>query len=97
MTTNNVALRTSLRQKSQLMSASEVDRTIVRLAYQIVEENGTQDLGLIGIRRRGVPLAERLSHSIGHIGGQMDGLQFRWARWILLFIAMTFPPLDRSR
>ncbi len=52
------------------MSASDMDRTIVRLAYQIVEENGTDDLGLIGVRRRGVPLAERLSKSIGHIGGQ---------------------------
>ena len=49
------------------MSASEVDRTIVRLAYQIVEENGVDGLGLIGVRRRGVPLAERLSKSIGHI------------------------------
>ena len=49
------------------MSASEVERTLVRLAYQIVEENGVDGLGLIGIRRRGVPLAERLSKSIGHI------------------------------
>jgi len=49
------------------MSASEMDRTVVRLAYQIVEENGVDGLGLIGIRRRGVPLAERLSNSIGHI------------------------------
>jgi pyrimidine operon attenuation protein/uracil phosphoribosyltransferase len=72
MTTNNVALQTGLRQKAQLMSASEMDRTMVRLAYQIVEENGTDDLGLIGVRRRGVPLAERLSKSIGHIGGQED-------------------------
>ena len=47
------------------MSASEMDRSMVRLAYQIVEENGTKGLGLIGIRRRGVPLAERLSKSIG--------------------------------
>jgi pyrimidine operon attenuation protein / uracil phosphoribosyltransferase len=70
MTTNKVALQTSLRQKAQLMSASEMERTMVRLAYQIVEENGTDGLGLIGIRRRGVPLAERLSKSIGHIGGQ---------------------------
>ena len=40
---------------------------MVRLAYQIVEENGTDGLGLIGVRRRGVPLAERLGKSIGHI------------------------------
>ena len=72
MTTNNVALQTSLRQKAQLMSASDMDRTIVRLAYQIVEENGMDGLGLIGVRRRGVPLAERLSKSIGQIGGPME-------------------------
>ncbi|HXR16160.1 MAG TPA: bifunctional pyr operon transcriptional regulator/uracil phosphoribosyltransferase PyrR [Terriglobales bacterium] len=67
MTIENVLHKTSLRQKAQLMSASEMDRTLVRLAYQIVEENGVDGLGLIGIRRRGVPLAERLSKSIGHI------------------------------
>ena len=54
------------------MSASDMERTIVRLAYQIVEENGTDGLGLVGVRRRGVPLAERLSRTIGHIGGQMQ-------------------------
>ena len=67
MTIENVIRKTSLREKAQLMSASEMDRTLVRLAYQIVEENGVDGLGLIGVRRRGVPLAERLSKSIGHI------------------------------
>jgi len=67
MTTEKVLRKTGLREKAQLMSASEVERTLVRLAYQIVEENGVDGLGLIGIRRRGVPLAERLSKSIGHI------------------------------
>jgi pyrimidine operon attenuation protein/uracil phosphoribosyltransferase len=67
MAIENVIQQTGLRQKAQLMSASEMDRSLVRLAYQIVEENGVDGLGLIGIRRRGVPLAERLSKSIGHI------------------------------
>jgi len=74
MTTNNAILQTSLRQKGQLMSASDMERTIVRLAYQIVEENGTDGLGLVGVRRRGVPLAERLSRTIGHIGGQTEDI-----------------------
>jgi pyrimidine operon attenuation protein/uracil phosphoribosyltransferase len=69
MTTHDATVQTVLRQKAQLMSASEMDRVMVRLAYQIVEENGTDGLGLIGVRRRGVPLAERLSKSIGHIEG----------------------------
>ena len=55
---------TGLRQKGQLLSASDVERTLVRLAYQVVEDNGVEGLGLIGIRRRGVPMAERISKII---------------------------------
>jgi pyrimidine operon attenuation protein / uracil phosphoribosyltransferase len=51
-----------LRVKGRLMSASEIERTLVRLAHEIVEKNdGATNLGLIGIKRRGVPLAERLA------------------------------------
>ena len=45
-------------EKAQLMSAPEIDRTLQRLAHEIVEKSGgTKHLALIGIRRRGVPLA----------------------------------------
>jgi pyrimidine operon attenuation protein/uracil phosphoribosyltransferase len=54
-----------LREKSRLMSASEIERTLVRLAHEIVERNnGCANLGLIGIKRRGVPLAQRLAKLI---------------------------------
>jgi len=57
-----------LREKSQLMSASEIERTIVRLAHEIVEKNnGTDGLGLVGIKRRGVPLAQRLAKILARI------------------------------
>ena len=60
--------KTGLHQKAQLMSASEIERTLVRLAYEIVEKNdGVSGLGLVGIRRRGVPLAERLGKIITRI------------------------------
>jgi pyrimidine operon attenuation protein/uracil phosphoribosyltransferase len=50
------------------MSDSEIERTLVRLAHEIVEKNnGAQDLGLVGIRRRGVPLAQRLAQLIQRI------------------------------
>ncbi|HEX8895104.1 MAG TPA: bifunctional pyr operon transcriptional regulator/uracil phosphoribosyltransferase, partial [Terriglobales bacterium] len=50
------------------MSASEIERTIVRLAHEIVEKNnGADNLGLVGIKRRGVPLAERLAKILGRI------------------------------
>jgi len=57
-------------EKAQLMSASEIDRTLRRLAHQIVEKSGgTKDLALIGIRRRGVPLAQRIAQAMRGIDG----------------------------
>lgn len=56
---------TATREKSQLMSASEIDRTLVRLAHEILERSRDLDqLAFIGIRRRGVPLAQRLARKI---------------------------------
>jgi len=53
------------RDKAQLMSSSEVDRTLVRLAHEILERTLDLDkLAFIGIRRRGVPLAQRLAKKI---------------------------------
>ena len=57
-----------LREKGRLMSASEIERTLVRLAHEIVERNnGCANLGLVGIKRRGVPLAQRLAKMIEKI------------------------------
>ncbi len=64
MKTQNAVHQVGLRQKAELLSASDVERSLVRLAYQVVEENGVAGLGLIGIRRRGVPMAERISKII---------------------------------
>ncbi|MEK7754436.1 MAG: bifunctional pyr operon transcriptional regulator/uracil phosphoribosyltransferase PyrR, partial [Acidobacteriota bacterium] len=51
--------------KAQLMSASEMDRTLVRLAHEILEKSKDLELlAFIGIRRRGVPLAQRLAQKI---------------------------------
>jgi pyrimidine operon attenuation protein/uracil phosphoribosyltransferase len=53
------------REKAQLMSASEIDRTLVRLAHEVLEKTkDLEQLAFIGIRRRGVPLAQRLSQKI---------------------------------
>src|ERR1700761_7018394 len=58
----------ALREKTRIMSASEIERTLIRLAHQIIEKNnGGQNLGLVGIKRRGVPLAERLGALISGI------------------------------
>jgi pyrimidine operon attenuation protein/uracil phosphoribosyltransferase len=61
----------NLREKGRLMSASEIERTLVRLAHEIVEKNnGSSNVGLVGIKRRGVPLAERLGAMIAKIEKQ---------------------------
>jgi pyrimidine operon attenuation protein/uracil phosphoribosyltransferase len=53
------------REKAQLMSASEMDRTLVRLAHEVLEKtNDPANLAFIGIRRRGVPMAERIARKI---------------------------------
>ncbi len=60
--------QTNLREKAQIMSASEIERTLVRLAHEMIEKNnGIGDLGLVGIRRRGVPIAQRLASIIQRI------------------------------
>ena len=58
------------REKAQLMSASEIERTMVRLAHEVLEK--TEDiskLAFIGIRRRGVPMAQRLAAKIESLEG----------------------------
>src|SRR5437660_11968228 len=61
MATKSTSAKSGLRQKAQLMSASEIVRTLVRLAHEIVENNGGfVELWMVVIRRRVVLLAERL-------------------------------------
>ena len=55
----------TVREKKQLMSASEIDRTLVRLAHEVLEKTTDLDrLAFVGIKRRGVPLAQRLAAKI---------------------------------
>ncbi len=56
--------------KAKIMSREDVERTLIRLAHQIIEKNkGTENLCLVGIKTRGVPLAERLAENIFNIEG----------------------------
>jgi pyrimidine operon attenuation protein/uracil phosphoribosyltransferase len=55
----------AIREKKQLMSASEIDRTLVRLAHEVLERTTDLDrLAFIGIKRRGLPLAQRIAAKI---------------------------------
>ena len=59
-----------LKFKAKIMDEAAIDRTLVRIAHEILEKNdGTDDLCLIGIRTRGVPLARRLAKNIEKIDG----------------------------
>ena len=52
-------------EKRQLMAPEEIERALQRLAHEIVEKSGgTSNVVLIGVRRRGVPLANRLAKTI---------------------------------
>jgi pyrimidine operon attenuation protein / uracil phosphoribosyltransferase len=62
----------SLTEKSRIMDSARMKRAISRLASEIVEENqGAKDVYIVGIRRRGVPLAERIVDKIAEIEGEM--------------------------
>lgn len=52
-------------EKAQIMNEIEISRAISRIAHEIIEKNkGIDDLLLIGIQRRGVPLAQRIAQKI---------------------------------
>ena len=60
-----------MKRKSVLMDESAVLRALVRISHEILEKNkGTEDLVLLGIRRRGVPMAERIRENIRGIEGK---------------------------
>lgn len=56
--------------KAQIMDKASFERTLVRIAHQIIEKNhGVENLCLIGIKTRGVPLARRIAENIRVIEG----------------------------
>jgi len=57
-------------EKSRIMDSTAINRGLRRLATEIVEKNhGAEDLYIVGIRRRGVPLAERIADKIEKLEG----------------------------
>lgn len=56
--------------KAVVMDGIQIRRTIMRIAHEIVERNkGVEDLILVGIRKRGVPIAERIARAISEFEG----------------------------
>jgi pyrimidine operon attenuation protein/uracil phosphoribosyltransferase len=53
-----------------VMDADRIGRTVTRIAHEVLERNrGVEELALVGIRTRGVPLARRIAESIHQIHG----------------------------
>jgi pyrimidine operon attenuation protein/uracil phosphoribosyltransferase len=54
----------------RIMTADEIRRAVIRISHEIVEKQaGTSGLVLVGIQRRGVPIAHRLAAAIGEHEG----------------------------
>jgi pyrimidine operon attenuation protein / uracil phosphoribosyltransferase len=54
-----------------VMDAERISRALTRIAHEILEHNrGLADLALVGVRSRGVPIAERLARDIKQITGE---------------------------
>lgn len=70
--------------KAQILNETDILRILKRIAHQIIEKNrGTKDLCLIGIKSRGVPLANRLKDLVFEIDntivevGELDITHYR--------------------
>jgi len=60
----------SSREKAQVLDETGLDRALTRIAHEIVEQaGGGQDIALVGIKTRGVTLAERIGAKIAAIEG----------------------------
>jgi pyrimidine operon attenuation protein/uracil phosphoribosyltransferase len=57
--------------EKQILTADDIRRAITRIAHEIAERNeGVRDVVLVGIRRRGVPLAQRIAATLAEVEGQ---------------------------
>ena len=62
-------------EKACVMDAARINRALSRLASEIVEHNrGVEGLLLVGVRRRGVPLAERIAERVAELEGAEPAL-----------------------
>lgn len=56
--------------KTQILDDKAIGRTLTRIAHEIIEKNkGTEDVILLGVKRRGYPLAQRIADAIEKIEG----------------------------
>ncbi len=56
--------------RSRVLDADGLGRAVTRIAHEVLERDGLEDLAVIGLQTGGVPLAERLAETIGRIEGE---------------------------
>lgn len=57
-----------MKRKTEILDQPAINRALTRIAHEIVEKNkGGENILLVGIKTRGVPLAKRLQEKIGQI------------------------------
>ncbi len=60
-----------MQKKSLLMDEADVRRALMRIAHEIIEKNkGIENIHLVGIKRRGLPLAQQICQNIAQIEGK---------------------------
>ena len=73
-----------MRQKAQLLDEAALSRALMRISHEIAEKNkGVENVVLVGIRRRGGPIAERIRDNIRkieEIGVPVGSIDIRWYR-----------------
>jgi len=64
-------LHVSTVEKAEIMDQDQIRRALIRIAHEIVERNkGLEDVVLVGVQRRGVPMARRLAKYLAEIEGR---------------------------
>ena len=59
-----------MKEKAQVMDEKAIGRAITRISHEIIERNkGIEDVVLVGIKTRGVPIADRIGKKIQQIEG----------------------------
>ena len=77
-----------LSEKAQIMDEIAMNRAVSRIAHEIIERNkGISNVVLVGIQRRGVPLAERLATRIQ----DFENIKVPLVFWTLPSIVMISP------
>ncbi len=96
----------AMMEKAEIMDEEQMRRALVRIAHEIVERNkGLDDVILVGIQRRGVPLAQRLANILSQAEnfdvpvGELDITLYRddlTLRFQQPRVARTYVPTDVS-